>query len=149
MVTPTLSIDQGCVLITCSIVQQSRRFLHMTRTMLAEKSISPSFNIQSAAEKFNLSPNVFTQALTHKSYKHGKVPSNERLQYLGRRSLEFFAVEANKTKSVEELQKAVRNATADRKLVSTFDSLSLEGGVQCHLVNTENLNFIFLLLILC
>jgi dsRNA-specific ribonuclease len=91
------------------IAQQTRRSIHFTRTLFNEKSASPSFNTQTVAAQFNLSPNVLTQALTHKSYKHGKVPSNERLQYVGRRSLEFFAMEANmdKAKSVQELNKAL------------------------------------------
>lgn len=77
-----------------------------------------------------------TQALTHKSFKHGKVPSNERLQYVGRRSLEYFALEANlEKKSVEELKNAVVSVSEQTHLAAKFDALGLEGGVQCHLVS--------------
>lgn len=103
--------------------------------MLAEKTISPSFNLQSTAEKFNLSPAVFTQALTHKSYKHGTVPHNERLQYLGRRSLEFFAMESNKEKSLEELEKYASKVFDADFLARKFDALGIEGGVQSHVVS--------------
>jgi dsRNA-specific ribonuclease len=88
------------------------------------------------AEQFNLTPSVLTQALTHKSFKHGKVPSNERLQFVGHRSLEFFAMEANmeKIKSVGELKKAVSDLFDPAYLGTKFDTLGLEAGVQCHLV---------------
>ena len=82
-----------------------------------------------------MSPQVLTQALTHKSFRHGKAPSNERLQYVGRRSLEFFALEANMSKkNVEELKKAVVNISEQTHLAAKFDALGLEAGVQCHLV---------------
>ncbi|KAI8638324.1 ribonuclease-III-like-domain-containing protein [Parasitella parasitica] len=115
--------------------QQSRRSIHTSRSLLAEKSASPDFNAQSMAEQFNLTPSVLTQALTHKSFKHGKIPSNERLQYVGHRSLEFFATEANmeKAKSAEQLQKAVLDVLDPAYLSTKFDALSLEAGVQCHL----------------
>lgn len=77
-----------------------------------------------------------TQALTHKSFKHGKVPSNERLQYVGQRSLEFFALEAslnNKT-GVESLKKTIVDVFEPAHLAAKFDALGLEAGVQCHLV---------------
>ncbi|CAO3616636.1 unnamed protein product [Mucor hiemalis] len=90
---------------TLRLMAAQRRTIHISRTLFTEKAASPSFNIKSVAEQFNLSPNVLTQALTHKFFKHGKVPSNERLQYVGRRSLEYFALEANlEKKSVEELK---------------------------------------------
>ncbi|KAF1798027.1 ribonuclease-III-like-domain-containing protein [Mucor lusitanicus] len=115
--------------------QQSRRTIHITRSLLAEKSASSTFNAQSMAQQFNLTPTVLTQALTHKSFKHGKVPSNERLQFVGQRSLEFFAMEANmeKMKSVGELKKAVSDVFGPAHLASKFDALGLEAGVQCHL----------------
>ncbi|CEP11579.1 hypothetical protein [Parasitella parasitica] len=115
--------------------QQSCRSIHISRPLLAEKSASPDFNTQSMAEQFNLSPNVLTQALTHKSFKHGKVPSNERLQYVGHRSLEFFAMEANMEESMnaEQLEKAVRDVLNTAHLSSKFDALGLEAGIQCHL----------------
>lgn len=89
------------------------------------------------AQQFNLTPSVLTQALTHKSFKHGKAPSNERLQFVGHRSLEFFAMEANmeKTKSVAELKKAVSGVFEPARLATKFDALGLEAGVQCHLVS--------------
>jgi dsRNA-specific ribonuclease len=75
--------------------------------------------------------------LTHKSFKHGKVPSNERLQYVGHRSLEFFALEANmdKKKGVEELKNAIVDVFEPAHLAAKFDALGLEAGVQCHLVS--------------
>lgn len=76
-----------------------------------------------------------TQALTHKSFKHGKVPSNERLHYVGRRSLEFFALEANMSKTnVNELKSAIVKVSEPAYLAGKFDALGLEAGVQCHLV---------------
>jgi len=119
------------------LAQQSRRTIHISRSLLAEKSASSTFNAQSMAQQFNLTPSVLTQALTHKSFKHGKVPSNERLQFVGHRSLEFFAMEANmeKTKSVAELKKAVSGVFEPARLATKFDALGLEAGVQCHLVS--------------
>lgn len=108
----------------------------MSRALFAEKSTSASFNTQQVAQQFNLSPSALTQALTHKSYKHGKVPSNERLSYVGQRSLEFFVMEANlnKAKNVEELKKAIVDVFEPKYLAAKFDALGLEAGVQCHLV---------------
>lgn len=121
------------------LAQQSRRSIHISRSLLAEKSASSTFNAQSMAEQFNLTPSVLTQALTHKSFKHGKVPSNERLQFVGHRSLEFFAMEANmeKMKSVGELKKAVSGVFEPAYLGTKFDALGLEAGVQCHLVKQK------------
>lgn len=116
------------------IAQQTRRSMHFSRALLNEKSTSPSFNTQTVAAQFNLSPNVLTQALTHKSYKHGKVPSNERLEYVGRRSLEFFTMEANMGKTEQQLKKALDQVFRPGYLESKFDALGLEAGVQCHLV---------------
>ncbi|KAI9476301.1 MAG: ribonuclease III domain-containing protein [Benjaminiella poitrasii] len=102
---------------------------------MIEKSMSPSFDVNAAAEKLNISPNTLTQALTHKSYKHGKEPSNERLHYLGRRCLEFFATESNmKTaQNVQQLEEASKRIFKDGHLESKFDALGLEAGLQCHL----------------
>ncbi|KAI8060418.1 ribonuclease-III-like-domain-containing protein [Gilbertella persicaria] len=108
-----------------------RRTLHSTRTLNAEKPAS--FNTQALADQLQLSPATLTQALTHKSYKHGKVPTNERLQYVGRRSLEFFAMEANMSKNVDELSQAVKNVFKTEHLVARFDALGLEPGVRCNL----------------
>lgn len=122
------------------LAQQSCRSIHISRSLLAEKSASSTFNAQSMAEQFNLTPSVLTQALTHKSFKHGKVPSNERLQFVGHRSLEFFAMEVNmeKIKSVGELKKAVSDVFDPAYLGTKFDALGLEAGVQCHLVKQNN-----------
>ncbi|KAI8351778.1 ribonuclease-III-like-domain-containing protein [Choanephora cucurbitarum] len=111
------------------------RAFHNARTLHAEKSVSPSFNTQAVAEQFSLSPATLAQALTHKSYKHGKVPTNERLQYVGRRSLEFFAMEANlaKKNNVTELADAVKSVFKVDHLTNKFDALGLEAGVQCDL----------------
>lgn len=127
----------------CAIVQ--RRSMHVTRALLMEKSASPSFNTQTVAAGLNLTPSVLTQALTHKSYKHGKVPSNERLQYVGHRSLEFFALEANLNKGgVEELKNAIVKVFEPAHLAAKFDALGLEAGVQCHLVSSCIHQFCFL-----
>jgi dsRNA-specific ribonuclease len=75
-----------------------------------------------------------SQALTHKSFKHGRVPSNERLQYVGRRSLEYFTVEANMNAKAADLQNKVLEALDTQQLATKFDVLGLESGVQCHLV---------------
>jgi len=38
-------------------------------------------------------PSLLIQTFTHKSYKHGSVPTNERLEMLGRRVLEFYVTD--------------------------------------------------------
>ncbi|GAA5807945.1 hypothetical protein MFLAVUS_001325 [Mucor flavus] len=119
---------------TLKLMAVQRRSIHLTRALFHEKAASPSFNTKSVAEQLNLSPNVLTQALTHKSFKHGKVPSNERLHYVGRRSLEFFALEANMSKkNVYELKSAIVKVSEPAYLAGKFDALGLEAGVQCHL----------------
>ncbi|KAI8875963.1 hypothetical protein K501DRAFT_262976 [Backusella circina FSU 941] len=120
---------QGLLLKHSIAVQ--RRALHQSRSCLAEKVAT--FDVQSVAKSFELSPAVLSQALTHKSFKHGKVPSNERLQYVGRRSLEYFTVEANINAKATDLQNKVRQTLDTQQLATKFDSLGLESGVQCHL----------------
>ncbi|KAI7894701.1 ribonuclease-III-like-domain-containing protein [Mucor mucedo] len=117
-----------------SLMTVQRRSMHWSRALFMEKASSPSFNTKSVADQLSLSPSVLTQALTHKSFKHGKVPSNERLQYVGHRSLEFFALEANMNKQgVEELKNAIVKVFEPAHLAAKFDALGLEAGVQCHL----------------
>lgn len=105
----------------------SRRSLHMSRTLFEQSQI------ESIANQFKLSPNVLTQALTHKSFKHGNVPNNERLQYLGRRSLEYFAVDLNKSQNAQQLNQIIGKANESQHLVARFDALGLESAVRCQL----------------
>ncbi|KAG1152324.1 hypothetical protein G6F37_000519 [Rhizopus arrhizus] len=107
----------------------SRRSLYTSRSLFIEKTS----NIQSVAEQLQLSPSTLSQALTHKSFKHGKVPNNERLQYLGRRSIEYFAVDLNKAKSAEELKTIIKQTLEPQHLGARFDALGLESNVQCTL----------------
>ncbi|KAI8983455.1 ribonuclease-III-like-domain-containing protein [Pilobolus umbonatus] len=117
---------------------------HIVNTSRHTKVIQPCINIQrysstssfdtnSVADKFNLSPNVLTQALTHKSFSHGKEPSNERLEYVGRRCIEFFATEANISKKAVDIEDTVKGIMDKEHLVSKFDSLNIEKGVRCTL----------------
>ncbi|KAI7900260.1 ribonuclease-III-like-domain-containing protein [Cokeromyces recurvatus] len=124
---------------TLKWITVQRCSFHTSRTALIEKAMSPSFNVEANAKKLNISPDTLIQALTHKSYKHGNVPFNERLQYLGRRSLEFFATESlmNKTKNVDQLEMSVKELFNKNNLVSKFDALDLEKGLQCHLPSKE------------
>ncbi|CAO3676737.1 unnamed protein product [Rhizopus microsporus] len=92
----------------------SRRSLHMSRTLFEQSQI------ESIANQFKLSPNVLTQALTHKSFKHGNVPNNERLQYLGRRSLEYFAVDLNKSQNAQQLNQIIGKANESQHLVANL-----------------------------
>lgn len=112
----------------------SRRSLHMSRSLSFEKTSS---NIQSAAEQLQLSPSVLAQALTHKSFKHGNVPNNERLQLLGRRSMEYFAVDLNNAKNAEELTKIIKRNFGLRHLGARFDALGLEQNVQYNLPSNK------------
>ncbi|RUS20399.1 ribonuclease-III-like-domain-containing protein [Endogone sp. FLAS-F59071] len=41
----------------------------------------------------DLSDSLLTQVFTHKSYKHGFLPTNERLETIGRRFLEFYVTD--------------------------------------------------------
>ncbi|KAI9282740.1 ribonuclease-III-like-domain-containing protein [Sporodiniella umbellata] len=115
----------------------SRRSFHTSRSLSIQKTSS---NIQAAAKEFKLSPNALSQALTHKSFKHGNAPNNERLQLLGRRSLEYFVIDANIGKNAETLLSIIKQYSATEHLSARFDALGLEKNIQYELPTRKTAN---------
>ncbi|KAG0230145.1 hypothetical protein BGW42_001132 [Actinomortierella wolfii] len=63
-------------------------------------------------------PALMTQSITHKSYKHGSLPTNEKLSYLGRTFLELHIAERkwDKVKSNPKLKATIADGVAVDKL---------------------------------
>lgn len=113
----------------------ARRSFHCGRTLQDKKAASPSFNAEAVSQQLGVSfktPNILQRALTHKSYEHGSVPSNERLAYLGARVLQLSACESGLTSS--SLQDHVQEHTNLDRLAKKFDGLNLADGMQYHVV---------------
>ncbi|KAF9164369.1 hypothetical protein DFQ27_001868 [Actinomortierella ambigua] len=72
-------------------------------------------------------PSLMTQSITHKSFKHGSLPTNEKLSYLGRTFLEMHITERkwDKVKSKPTLQSTI----ADGVAVSKLAGVARENGV--------------------
>ncbi|KAG0173037.1 hypothetical protein DFQ28_009076 [Apophysomyces sp. BC1034] len=112
-----------------------RRAFHISRQQLAEKS---AVNTDQIAQKLNLSfrtEGIFQQALTHKSFKHGKVPTNERLEAVGQRALSQMLTDAAVAKHGSEvkadvLKKFVGERMELQALAARFDTLGLLDGAQ-------------------
>ncbi|KAI8384647.1 ribonuclease-III-like-domain-containing protein [Radiomyces spectabilis] len=117
-----------------------RRSLHVSRPALIEKAAS-NFDADAAAKRLNITfetPGILAQALTHKNFRNGTVPNNERLVLLGRRALELFTTETAVQKfGVNAPSSAISDYIKQYSLrhgavlPDAFDKLDLEAGVQC------------------
>ncbi|KAL1930783.1 hypothetical protein VTP01DRAFT_10945 [Rhizomucor pusillus] len=102
------------------------------------KSASAEFDQEAIASKLGFSirtPGILQQALTHKSFKHDTVPSNERLEYLGQRVLTLLVTEhqATNASNAEQLKAAVDEKLDHDRLKSKLETLGLDKGLQYHL----------------
>ncbi|KAF7722763.1 hypothetical protein EC973_002717 [Apophysomyces ossiformis] len=112
-----------------------RRAFHVSCLSFAEKQAT---NTEQIAQKLNLTfrtEGIFQRALTHKSFKHGKVPTNERLEEIGQRALAQMltdaAVESHGTNvEADVLKTFVQQRMASETLQSRFDALGLHEGCQ-------------------
>ncbi|KAF9359612.1 hypothetical protein BGX26_011948 [Mortierella sp. AD094] len=73
-------------------------------------------------------PSLMTQAITHKSFAHGSVPTNEKLGYLGRTFLELHITEQkwDKVNSNKTLRATVSHALSSDKLTKVGRSLGVD-----------------------
>ncbi|KAI9493752.1 ribonuclease III domain-containing protein [Zychaea mexicana] len=113
-----------------------RRSFHSTFLNRAEKTASPDFNVETASQHLGVSfttPNLLQRALTHKSFKHGTVPTNERLEFLGSRVVSLLATEQAVKNNAVDLKEQVVTQTSATNLAHLFDTLNLESGLQYHL----------------
>ncbi|KAI8147656.1 ribonuclease III domain-containing protein [Fennellomyces sp. T-0311] len=113
-----------------------RRAFHTTQINRVKKAVSAEFNVDSASQRLGVSfttPDILQRALTHKSFEHGQVPSNERLQYLGNRVLGLFATETAVKSNASDVEEQVRQQISADNLAIKFDALNLEPGLQYHL----------------
>ncbi|KAF9340591.1 hypothetical protein BGZ91_001211 [Linnemannia elongata] len=69
-----------------------------------------------------------TQSITHKSFSHGSLPTNEKLGYLGRTFLQMHMTEQkwDKVKSNRTLRSSVAHATATDKLAKVARSMGVD-----------------------
>ncbi|KAI8061789.1 ribonuclease-III-like-domain-containing protein [Gongronella butleri] len=97
-----------------------------------------AFNAQEAASKLQLTfktPGILEQALTHRSFQHGNVASNDRLQMLGRSVLRLNATVAG-TKALganasrAEIRDYVYQHADNDALASRFEALGLKDGLR-------------------
>ncbi|KAF9432651.1 hypothetical protein BGZ76_010505 [Entomortierella beljakovae] len=93
-----------------------------TRAFLSTSSVSAdAAKVGAVYERLgvNLSdPSLMTQSVTHKSFAHGSVPTNETLGYLGRTFLELHITEQkwDKVKSDKTLKASVAHSMSTDKL---------------------------------
>ncbi|KAG0212064.1 hypothetical protein BGX28_006962 [Mortierella sp. GBA30] len=73
-------------------------------------------------------PSLMMQAVTHKSFAHGSVPTNEKLGHLGRTFLELHVTEKNweKVKSNKTLRSSVAHSLASEKLAKVARSMGVD-----------------------
>ncbi|KAI8981691.1 ribonuclease-III-like-domain-containing protein [Mycotypha africana] len=122
------------------LIQTCRRQLHRNAILQQELSMSPSFKLEEKAAELSLRPATLKQALTHKSFKHGTVPTNERIQLIGYRAIQFFATEkiAKDPTNNQESQTMIKSI---RELVNfksnPFETLGLQEGFQGELPTKE------------
>ncbi|KAF9539218.1 hypothetical protein EC957_005647 [Mortierella hygrophila] len=71
---------------------------------------------------------LMTQSITHKSFSHGSLPTNEKLGYLGRTFLQMHVTEQkwDKVKSNRTLRSSVAHATASDKLAKVARSMGVD-----------------------
>ncbi|KAF9133097.1 hypothetical protein BGX30_012417 [Mortierella sp. GBA39] len=71
---------------------------------------------------------LMTQSITHKSFSHGSLPTNEKLGYLGRTFLQMHVTEQkwDKVKSNRILRSSVAHATASDKLAKVARSMGVD-----------------------
>ncbi|KAK3842790.1 MAG: ribonuclease-III-like-domain-containing protein [Linnemannia gamsii] len=71
---------------------------------------------------------LMTQSITHKSFAHGSVPTNEKLGYLGRTFLQMQVTEQkwDTVKSNRTLRSSVAHATATDKLAKVARSMGID-----------------------
>ncbi|KAG0065306.1 hypothetical protein BGZ89_008443 [Linnemannia elongata] len=71
---------------------------------------------------------LMTQSITHKSFSHGSLPTNEKLGYLGRTFLQMHVTEQkwDKVKSNRTLRSSVAHATATDKLAKVARSMGVD-----------------------
>ncbi|KAF9929870.1 hypothetical protein FBU30_001119 [Linnemannia zychae] len=77
---------------------------------------------------FDLSdPSLMTQSITHKSYAHGSLPTNERLGYIGRTFLQMHLAEQkwDKVKSNRTLRASVAHVMTAEKLAKIARSMGV------------------------
>ncbi|GJJ69059.1 large subunit ribosomal protein L15 [Entomortierella parvispora] len=71
--------------------------------------------------------NLMTQAVTHKSFAHGSLPTNEKLSYLGRQFLEMHVAEKNwdRVKSNKTLKANISHSLGSEKLAKVAKSMGI------------------------
>ncbi|KAI8600580.1 ribonuclease-III-like-domain-containing protein [Dissophora ornata] len=71
---------------------------------------------------------LMTQAITHKSFAHGSVPTNEKLGHLGRTFLELHVTEQkwDKVNSNKTLRSSVAHSIATDKLAKVARSMGVD-----------------------
>lgn len=83
----------------------------------------------------DLSDSLLTQTFTHKSYKHGSVPTNERLETIGRRVLEFYVTDrVDKEQPEGNLLALVRSHLEHIRVAQLGKAMGLEKFVRYTLV---------------
>ncbi|KAI9028998.1 ribonuclease-III-like-domain-containing protein [Phycomyces nitens] len=121
----------------CVSFTHGRMMLHTSSVLNVEQQ--STLSSQDISKRLGIdfqTQNIVQQALTHKSFKHGRVPTNERLLVLGRRTIEFMAVEAaveKGEKSAEAIKSFVRRYSSPEALSARFDALDLSAGLQTDL----------------
>ncbi|ORZ33573.1 ribonuclease III domain-containing protein [Catenaria anguillulae PL171] len=90
------------------------------------------------------SPDTLLQALTHKTFEHGKVPTNERLEFLGQQALGLYVTEFVHSKypniPADTLRDAVTAYTSNASLSLLGKSLGVQDVMRWKAIDAKKSN---------
>ncbi|KAI7867977.1 ribonuclease III domain-containing protein [Spinellus fusiger] len=104
---------------------------------MTESQVTESF-LRTKLDVSFQTKDILSQALTHSSFKHGTVPNNERLEIIGRRYLEFVAMDMALSTAGEQLPDKVLDMTSNGVLAARFDTLDMGLGLQANVPDVSN-----------
>jgi dsRNA-specific ribonuclease len=118
--------------------------LLLTHLFLLVRSMS-TFNAEAAATNLAISfktPGILQQALTHRSYLQGSLPTNDRLQRLGNQVVRLAVCESGvKALGLQAQKHDLRNYitkyTDSAYLANQFDTLGLNDGLRFKAVRAK------------
>ncbi|KAF9899321.1 hypothetical protein BX616_003101, partial [Lobosporangium transversale] len=115
------------------VTNVNRYINHEARAYLSTKPTSQEDTVKASAVYKRLGielsdPELMTQSITHKSFAHATVPTNERLGALGRTFLELHVTEQNwdKTKSNDTLKASVSHSLRMDTLAKIARSMGVD-----------------------
>ncbi|KAF9115778.1 hypothetical protein BGX27_006389 [Mortierella sp. AM989] len=109
----------------------SRCINYETRAYMSSNTTEDAAKVSAVYKRLGVDlsdSSLMTQSITHKSFSHGSVPTNEKLGYLGRTFLELHITEQkwDKVNSNRTLKGSVSRAISSDKLSKVARSLGVD-----------------------